>query len=100
MVSRDNQTPVSIVQELLFAVLGHKQIFALEKTMSALPTKADICSAKWNLRFGSLVEHDSRNFRYLLYPPSANIVRHSEWQVHFELAADIVRVINADNAPG
>jgi hypothetical protein len=43
--------------------LGQKQTFAAQKVMSALPPKADICSALAHVRFGpkadiaSLVDH-------------------------------------------
>ena len=33
------------------SALGHKQTFALQKGMSALPPKADMCSALAHVRF-------------------------------------------------
>jgi hypothetical protein len=32
------------------SALGQKQTFAVQKGMSALPPKADMCSAKWDVR--------------------------------------------------
>ena len=32
--------------------LGHKQTYAVQNAMSALPPKADMCSAMSNVRFG------------------------------------------------
>jgi hypothetical protein len=34
------------------SALGQKQTFAAHYPMSALPPKADMRSAKWNVRFG------------------------------------------------
>ena len=34
------------------SALGQKQTFAVQQFMSALPSKADICSANRNVRFG------------------------------------------------
>ena len=33
------------------SALGQKQTYAVQKTMSALPPKADMCSYGWNVRF-------------------------------------------------
>jgi hypothetical protein len=33
------------------SALGHKQTYAVQNVMSALPPKADMCSAKWDVRF-------------------------------------------------
>ena len=33
------------------SALGQKQTFAVQKVMSALPPKADMCSATWYVRF-------------------------------------------------
>src|SRR5262249_31200465 len=37
------------------SALGQKQTFALHQPMSALPPKADICSANRNVRFGPIL---------------------------------------------
>jgi hypothetical protein len=34
------------------SALGHKQTFAAQNGMSALPPKADICGAQGRVRFG------------------------------------------------
>jgi hypothetical protein len=34
----------------VMSALGHKQTFAVQKRMSALPPKADVRSAKWIVR--------------------------------------------------
>jgi hypothetical protein len=34
------------------SALGQKQTFALQKVMSALPPKADMCSATTHVRYG------------------------------------------------
>jgi hypothetical protein len=33
------------------SALGHKRTFAVQKGMSALPPKADMCGATWYVRF-------------------------------------------------
>jgi hypothetical protein len=33
------------------SALGHKRTFAVQDAMSALPLKADMCGAKWDVRF-------------------------------------------------
>ena len=33
------------------SALGHKQTFAVQTVMSALPPKADMCGAPWNVRY-------------------------------------------------
>ena len=33
------------------SALGHKQTYAVQKRMSALPPKADMCGAKADVRF-------------------------------------------------
>ena len=38
------------------SALGHKQAFALQWAMSALPPKADMCSATRNVRFGPIAD--------------------------------------------
>src|SRR5262249_33811829 len=38
------------------SALGHKRTFALHQTMSALPPKADICSALRYVRFGPIAD--------------------------------------------
>ena len=38
------------------SALGHKRTCALQKVMSALAPKADMCSAKSNVRFGPIAE--------------------------------------------
>ena len=35
----------------LMSALGHKRTFAMQKCMSALPPKADMCSAQAHVRF-------------------------------------------------
>ena len=37
------------------SALGQKQTFAVQKGMSALPSKADMCSATRNVRFVPIV---------------------------------------------
>ena len=34
------------------SALGQKRTFASQKVMSALPSKADMCGAAWDVRFG------------------------------------------------
>ena len=41
--------------------LGQKQTFALHQAMSALPPKADICSALTHVRFGPIADMDPPN---------------------------------------
>jgi hypothetical protein len=38
------------------SALGHKQTFALQKAMSALPLKADMCGATADVRFGPIAD--------------------------------------------
>ena len=38
------------------SALGHKQTFALQNVMSALPPKADMCSANSDVRFGPIAD--------------------------------------------
>jgi len=38
------------------SALGQKQTFAVQKAMSALPPKADICSAPPHVRFGPIAD--------------------------------------------
>jgi hypothetical protein len=38
------------------SALGHKQIYAVQNGMSALPLKADICGAPVHVRFGPIVD--------------------------------------------
>jgi hypothetical protein len=38
------------------SALGHKQTFAVQKVMSALPPKADMCSALANVCFGPIAD--------------------------------------------
>jgi hypothetical protein len=38
------------------AALGQKQTFALQKVMSALPPKADMCGATRDVRFGPIAD--------------------------------------------
>jgi hypothetical protein len=40
------------------SALGHKQTLALQQTMSALPPKADICSALAHVRYGPIADLD------------------------------------------
>jgi len=41
-----------VVKRCPMSALGHKQTFALQKVMSALPPKADMCGATMDVRFG------------------------------------------------
>jgi hypothetical protein len=38
------------------SALGQKQTFAVQKGMSALPPKADMCGAAWDVRFGPIAD--------------------------------------------
>jgi hypothetical protein len=38
------------------SALGHKQTYAVQKGMSGLPPKADICGAVADVRFGSIAD--------------------------------------------
>jgi len=38
------------------SALGHKRTFAVQNCMSALPPKADICSAVAHVRFGPIAD--------------------------------------------
>jgi hypothetical protein len=42
----------------MMPALGQKRTYAVQKGMSALPPKADICSAKSNVRFGPEADID------------------------------------------
>jgi hypothetical protein len=41
------------------SALGHKQTYAVQKVMSALPPKADMCGATRDVRFGPIADIDS-----------------------------------------
>ena len=43
------------------SALGHKRTCALQKVMSALPPKADMCSATRDVRFGPKADIDCYN---------------------------------------
>jgi hypothetical protein len=55
--------------------LGHKQTFALQKVMSALPPKADMCGATSDVRYGPkadigrLTDRESILLRRCFYHP-------------------------------
>ena len=40
----------------VMSALGHKQTVAVQKGMSALPPKADMCSAVVHVRFGPIAD--------------------------------------------
>ena len=42
------------------SALGHKQTFAAQKGMSALPPKADMCGANKNVRYWAKSRHPQR----------------------------------------
>ena len=44
------------------SALGQKQTFAMQNVMSALPLKADMCSARANVRFVPKADMQSRLF--------------------------------------
>jgi hypothetical protein len=55
---------------LLMSVVGQKQTFRNVRAMSALPPKADIDGARWNVRFGPTTDiGEDRSLR--------NSVRHA-----------------------
>jgi hypothetical protein len=41
------------------SALGHKQTYAVQKVMSALPPKADMCGATRDVRFGPIADIDN-----------------------------------------
>jgi hypothetical protein len=47
------------------SALGHKQTFAVQKSMSALPPKADMCSATRDVRFVPIADSCSAAKRWL-----------------------------------
>jgi len=49
---------VKMVRQQLLSrsALGHKRTFAMQKGMSALHPKADICGTTWDVRFGPKVK--------------------------------------------
>ena len=38
------------------SALGHERTYAVQKAMSALPLKADMCSARAHVRFGPIAD--------------------------------------------
>src|SRR5262249_50226820 len=49
----------------MMSALGQKRKFALQKVMSALPPKADMCGATRNVRFGPKADIARRSKRHL-----------------------------------
>ena len=52
------------------SALGHKQTFAVHKPMSALPPKADMCSATRHVRFVPIADIPPFKRRQLVYTGS------------------------------
>ena len=48
------------------SALGHKQTFAVQNGMSALPPKADMCSALVNVRFVPIADIRATSFDHLV----------------------------------
>jgi hypothetical protein len=48
------------------SALGHKQTFAVQKAMSALPLKADMCGALAHVRFVPEADIKSRSLDYFV----------------------------------
>ena len=48
------------------SALGHKRTFALQQAMSALPPKADMCSATRNVRFVPIADIPVRSHTTLV----------------------------------
>ena len=51
------------------SALGQKQTFAVQNGMSALPPKADMCSAPAHVRFVPIADMRTRKERGRLMPP-------------------------------
>ena len=49
------------------SALGQKQAFAIQKGMSALPPKADMCSATQNVRFVPIADITLLSFASCLF---------------------------------
>jgi hypothetical protein len=47
------------------SALGQKRTYAVQKGMSALPPKADMCSAVPHVRFGPIADMPARNIRII-----------------------------------
>src|SRR5215471_18550453 len=45
-----------LINSPLMSALGQKQTYAMQKTMSALPLKADMCGALAHVRFGPIAD--------------------------------------------
>jgi hypothetical protein len=62
------------------SALGQKQTFALQNVMSALPPKADMCTAHMNVRFGPkadiIFKMSSRNFQVPFGNWRVDLTRH------------------------
>jgi len=56
----------------LMSALGQKQTYAVQKSMSALPPKADICGATSDVRFGSKADMCSAR-RHVRFTPNSDI---------------------------
>ena len=52
------------------SALGHKRTFAVQKGMSALPPKADMCGAKRDVRFVPIADIPPFKRRQLVYTGS------------------------------
>ena len=50
----------------MMSALGQKQIFAVQKVMSALHPKADTCGAKGDVRFGPIADIINSHIAVLL----------------------------------
>jgi hypothetical protein len=49
-----NRIPFVRADKTALSHMGHKQTFALQQPMAALPPKANMRSAKWNVCFGPI----------------------------------------------
>src|SRR5262249_36180571 len=58
-----------VVKGCSMSALGQKQTYAVHNGMSALPPKADMCSATGDVRFGANCGHGSAGFSPLRIQP-------------------------------
>ena len=57
------------------SALGQKRTYAVQKAMSALPPKADMCGATRDVRFGPISGHLQRKTSCPLYPRKRTVIR-------------------------
>jgi hypothetical protein len=65
-LSLGNQRKTDMCPAVTMSALGQKQTFAMQTGMSALPRKADICSALADVRFGPKTERHRTSSNYTI----------------------------------